>query len=99
MSSTVAAMDDNQREEGEPGPVGAVEPIFSSQSSSPAARPVKSAGAKPTRTFMWLGQTQDVSNVDFSSVEGKKIKFERSMSLNAMLTVLKREFRDFGTAR
>ena len=88
MSSTFAAIDDNQGGEGEPGPVGAVGPIFSSQSSSPAARPMKRAGAKPTRTSVWLGQTQDVSNVDFSSVEGKKIKFERSMSSNAMLTVL-----------
>ena len=97
MSSALAAIDNNDgRDEGQPGTVG---PLFSQQSSSPLAKHVKSAGAKPSRPFVWLGQVRDISSVDFSSVEGKKIKFERKMTSGDVLTLLKREIQDIGTAR
>ena len=100
MSSALAAIDNNDgRDEGQPGTVGTVGPLFSQQSSSPLAKHVKSAGAKPSRPFVWLGQVRDVSSIDFSSVEGKKIKFERKMTSGDVLTLLKREIQDIGTAR
>ena len=96
MASVVQAMDvqESQNPGNQPGTtigdIGAVGPLFSPQNSSTAARTTRNVGAKPTRTFVWLGP--NVSDVDFSSLNEKKIKFERNMNADAMIALLKREF-------
>ena len=96
MASVVQPIDDqdNQNPGSLPGTtvgaVGAVGPLFNPQNSPSTARTTRSVGAKPTRTFVWLGP--NVSDVDFSSLNKKKIKFEKSMNAEAMVTLLKREF-------
>ena len=58
----------------------------------------KSRGAKPTRTFLWLGSDTTASNAQ-GQVEGKRIKFDKSFNEMEMLSLLKREFKEIGNAR
>ena len=96
MSSVVQSIDlEQERLTSRPNAVG---PLFNSSSPERTSRSTtRNAGAKPTRTFVWLGQ--NVTNVDLSSLNGKRVKFSKGMSSDAILTLLKREIPQIGSTR
>ncbi|XP_068681250.1 uncharacterized protein [Montipora foliosa] len=94
MSSVLQSIDlEQERLTSRPNAVG---PLFNSSSPETTSRiTTRNAGAKPTRTFVWLGQ--NVTNVDLSSLDGKRVKFSKGMASDAILTLLKREIPQIGS--
>ena len=76
--------------------LAAVGPLFHSSHRGQTRCNTRGAGAKPSRTFVWLGQN-DPSNVDSTSLEGKRVKFSRGMSSDAK--DVKREILENGMSR
>ena len=72
--------------------------VLSSPQTTGVRSGSKSSGAKPTRTFLWLGLDTTSSNAQ-GQVEGKRIKFDKSFNEMEMLSLLKREFKEIGNAR
>ena len=96
MSSFVRSIDLEQEESA--SRLGAVGPLFHSSYRGQTRINTRGAGAKPSRTFVWLGRN-DPSIIDSTSLEGKRVKFSRGMSSDAMLTLLKREISEIGMSR
>ena len=82
---------------GQPTGLGNLGPVFTAQTTGVRSGS-KSSGAKPTRTFLWLGSDTTASNAQ-GQVEGKRIKFDKSFNEMEMLSLLKREFKEIGNAR
>ena len=82
---------------GQPTGLGNLGPVFTAQTTGVRSGS-KSSGAKPTRTFLWLGSDTTASNAQ-GQVEGKRIKFDKSFNGMEMLSLLKREFKEIGNAR
>ena len=82
---------------GQPTGLGNLGPVFSAQTAGVQSGS-KSSGAKPTRTFLWLGSDTTVQNAQ-GQVEGKRIKFDKSFSGMEMLSLLKRDFKEIGNVR
>ena len=97
MSSFVRSIDVEQEEPA--SRLGAVGPLFHSSNREGQTRiNTRGAGTKPSRTFVWLGG-DDPTDVDLTSLEGKRVKFSRNMSSDAMLTLPKREIPEIGVSR
>ena len=86
-------MSTNGQPNGQPNGLGNLGPVFTAQTTGVRS---KSSGAKPTRTFLWLGS--NASNAQ-GQVEGKRINFDKSFNEMEMLSLLKREFKEIGNAR
>lgn len=84
----------NGQPNGQPTGLGNLGPVFTAQTNVRSGS--KSSGAKPTRTFLWLGSNASNSQ---GQVEGKRIKFDKSFNEMEMLSLLKREFKEIGNAR
>ncbi|XP_073258133.1 uncharacterized protein [Porites lutea] len=83
----------NGQPNGQPTGLGNLGPVFTAQTNVRSGS--KSSGAKPTRTFLWLGSNASNSQ---GQVEGKRIKFDKSFNEMEMLSLLKREFKEIGNA-
>ena len=64
---------------GQPTGLGNLGPVFTAQTMGVRSGS-KSSGAKPMRTFLWLGLDTTSSNAQ-GQVEGKRIKFDKSFKL------------------
>lgn len=87
----------NGQPNGQSTGLGNLGPVFTAQTTG-VCFGSKSSGAKPTRTFLWLGSDTTASNAQ-GQVEGKRIKFDKSFNEMEMLSLLKREFKEIGNAR
>ena len=87
----------NGQPNGQSTGLGNLGPVFTAQTMG-VRFGSKSSGAKPTRTFLWLGSDTTASNAQ-GQVEGKRIKFDKSFNEMEMLSLLKREFKEIGNAR
>ena len=74
---------------GQPTGLGNLGPVFTAQTTGVRSGS-KSSGAKPTRTFLWLGSDTTASNA-----QGQVESFNEM----EMLSLLKREFKEIGNAR
>ena len=74
---------------GQPTGLGNLGPVFTAQTTGVRSGS-KSSGAKPTRTFLWLGSDTTASNA-----QGQVESFNEM----EMLSLLKREFKEIGNTR
>ena len=74
---------------GQPTGLGNLGPVFTAQTMG-IRFGSKSSGAKPTRTFLWLGSDTTASNA-----QGQVESFNEM----EMLSLLKREFKEIGNTR
>ena len=86
--------------------VGTLGPLFDPNSPQDANRPnrssrrtTKTAGAKPVRTFIWSDEIGDLIKNPSQAPDGTKVKFDKSLSGDAMEALLKREIPEIGSTR